>query len=284
MSEQPARKHKTFDLPAGQMHHLDIGTGSPVVFVHGNPSSSAEFVPAIAELSSSHRCIAVDHLGFGHSDKPTDWDYLPAHHADNLAALLDALDLRDVTMVVGDWGGPIGLSWVLDHPERVTGLVITNTWLWSVRRSAYYRGFSWFMGGPIGRALTTRFNFFAAQVPKRAWGTRTPWSATIAAEFTGVHTRPNERRGMWVFPREIIGSSDWLASLWDRRANLRGIETVLLWGMMDIAFRADILKIWQEALPAARVEHLDDVGHFPALEATDRLVAAVRSVGESRRD
>lgn len=263
------------DLPAGRMRYVDVGEGPPVVFVHGNPASSAEFGPAIAELSARHRCIAVDHIGFGASDKPASWDYLPSSHATNLATLLDSLDLHDVTMVVGDWGGPIGLSWVLANPERVRRVVITNTWLWPVNRSLYYQGFSRFMGGPIGRFLTSRFNFFARQVTKRAWGDRTPLTPEIYAQFTDVHTEPSQRKGMWVFPREIIGSTAWLTELWEQRRVLDGIDLRLLWGMTDIAFRADVLDQWCSEFPHASVERLDGVGHFVALEATDRLVATV---------
>lgn len=283
--KRPVENHplsqKSFDVAAGTMCYMDIGSGDPVVFVHGNPSSSKEFTPAVRELSGSYRCIAPDHIGFGVSDKPPTWDYLPSSHAANLAALLDHLELDDVTLVVGDWGGPIGLAWALDNPHRTKGLVITNTWLWSVRRSLYYQGFSKFMGGPIGRTLTRRYNFFARQVTRRAWGTQTPLTPELYAEFTGVHTSPSERTGMWVFPREIIGSSAWLTSLWKRRELLTSIPMTLLWGMRDIAFRSDILEVWMDEFPEAQVERLPDVGHFPALEATDRFVEAVRATNRS---
>lgn len=95
-----------YGTAAGTMNYVDVGSGPPIVFVHGNPSSSHEFADVIAEVRPTNRCIAPDHIGFGTSDKPTDWDYLPASHASNLAGLLDRLDLRDVTMIVGDWGGP----------------------------------------------------------------------------------------------------------------------------------------------------------------------------------
>lgn len=269
----------TFQVPAGEMSYVDEGTGPPIVFVHGNPSSSMEFLPAIAELSGSRRCIAPDHIGFGHSDKPADWDYLPSSHSKNLAGLLDSLDLHEVTMVVGDWGGPIGLSWVLDNADRVSALVVTNTWLWPVNRSLYYQAFSKMMGGPLGRFLTRRFNLFARQVTKSAWGQATPLTPEIYKEFTSVHRTPDERKGMWVFPREIVGSSEWLARLWERRETLRRVDMRVLWGMKDIGFPPGILDKWIEEFPEATVERLEEVGHFPALEATDRFVATLKATG-----
>lgn len=267
-----------FATTAGQMAYTDTGTGKQtVVFVHGNPASAAEFGPVIHQLSDQFRCIAPDHLGFGESERPTDWDYLPHNHAANLGHLLDSLDLRQVTMVVGDWGGPIGLAWALKHPERIQRLVVTNTWLWPVNRSPYYQGFSKMMGGPLGRYLIKRHNLFANRVVKSAWGTRTPLTPELHAQFTERHPNHDERKGMWVFPREITSKTTtaWLAGLWAQRETLNAIDMELLWGMEDVAFRKDILNRWAITFPHARVTPLDDVGHYVALEATDALVEAI---------
>ncbi len=274
---------KTFSVPAGELRYLDTGaldTGEverTVVFVHGNPASSLEFAPAIEQLRDRYRCIAPDHLGFGASDRPTDWDYLPTSHAANLALLLDHLDLTRVALVVGDWGGPIGLSWALANPDRVERLVITNTWLWPVNRSPYYQGFSKFMGGPIGKMLIRHRNFFARNVVRSAWGTRTPLTDELHQQFTDQHPDKAERKGMWVFPREITtkGTSAWLASLWQQRDRFNPMSIEVLWGMKDVAFRTDVLEHWVDAFPHAHTTRLDDVGHFVALEAPDQLVKAI---------
>lgn len=281
MTTQPARdavaERRSFTVPAGRMSYVDVGAGPPVVFVHGNPSHLGEFLPAISALRSTHRCLAIDHLGFGRSDKPAGWDYLPASHAANLAAWLDSLDLTEVTLVVGDWGGPIGLSWALEHPERVCRVVVTNSWMWPVNRSPYYQAFSRVMGGPVGRLLVLRRNAFAQDVVRAAWGRATPLTAQQHAEFTKVHPDPRERTGMWVFPREVVGSTPWLSSLWERRRILAAIPLTLVWGMRDIAMRRQELAVWTREFPHAEVRRLADVGHFPALEATDEVVAAVRA-------
>lgn len=275
MSTEIEKQHLV--VPAGSMAYLDTGADGDrtVVFVHGNPSSSAEFLPAIADLRSTHRCIAMDHIGFGDSDKPTEWNYLPSQHAENLAALLDHLDVRNVTLVVGDWGGPIGLSWALANPDRVSRVVITNTWMWPVNRSLYYQGFSQAMGGFAGRYMIRNHNLFAKRVVKSAWGTRTPLTPEVHRQFTDVHPVKAQRKGMWVFPAEIVGSTTWLASLWEQREALRRYDLRLLWGMKDVAFRPDVLDRWVAEFPEARVDRLDDVGHFVALEATPELVRAI---------
>ena len=266
-----------FATPAGTMHYIDEGVGTPIVFVHGNPTWSFQFRDVFKELVPSRRCIAPDHLGFGLSDKPRDFSYLPVDHARNFARFMEALDLTDVTLVVGDWGGPIGLAWALDNPDRVTSLVITNTWLWSVRSDWYYRAFSAVMGGPIGRQLIRR-NFFASSVVKRAYGDRARLTPEIHRHYLAPLSTPDERMPSSVFPRQIIKSSDWLGGLWERRPALATKRILLAWGMRDIAFREKELRRWQEAFPAARTVMFPDAGHFVAEEQPTELAREITAI------
>ncbi len=116
-----------------RLAHLDIGEGRPVVFVHGEPTWSflwRKVIPPVRE--AGYRCIAPDLPGFGRSDKPTDIDwYTYDRHSAAIAALVDDLDLRDATVVVHDWGGPIGLRVAIEHPERVSRIAILDTGLFT---------------------------------------------------------------------------------------------------------------------------------------------------------
>ncbi|HEV7562794.1 MAG TPA: alpha/beta fold hydrolase, partial [Solirubrobacterales bacterium] len=112
-----------------RLAHLDEGEGKPVVFFHGEPTWSylwRKVIPPVRD--AGFRCIAPDYAGFGRSDKPTDlgW-YSYDRHVELMAQLLDELDLRDATVVVHDWGGPIGLRLAVEHPERVSRIVIMET-------------------------------------------------------------------------------------------------------------------------------------------------------------
>jgi haloalkane dehalogenase len=121
-----------FDSADGRMHYVDVGPrdGRPVVLLHGNPTWGYLYRNFVGPLADAgHRAIVPDHLGFGRSEKPDDSDlYRIPRHADRLEALLESLDLRDVTIVPQDWGGPIGLRWAVRHPDRVGGLFILNTY------------------------------------------------------------------------------------------------------------------------------------------------------------
>lgn len=276
-NEYPFR-HNYFRAPAGIIHYVDEGAGEPVVFVHGNPSWSFQFRKVIRGLAGTCRCIAPDHLGFGLSGKPLEWSYLPEDHARNLDLLLESLDLKGITIVVGDWGGPIGLSYAIRHPGRVRNIVITNTWLWPVRGDWYYRLFSGLVGGPIGRGLIYHRNFFVKTIMPSMFGTKSRLTPEIHRQYIEPLRNPEERKGCWVFPARIIGSSDWLQSLWDNHAVLEDKEILVAWGMKDIAFRKKELDRWTSTFPGARVVQYEDTGHFVSEERPADLADGIREL------
>src|SRR5688572_15338297 len=96
------------DVGEGRMHVTEVGQGPPILLVHGTPTWSFEWRHVIRELSKTHRCIAPDHLGFGLSDRPADAGYRPEDHARRLQRLVEVLGLERFTLVVHDYGGPIG--------------------------------------------------------------------------------------------------------------------------------------------------------------------------------
>jgi len=275
--EYPFASHY-FTTPAGAMHYVDEGNGDPIVFVHGNPAWSFEFRNLIKEFSKTNRCIAPDLIGFGLSDKPAGWSYLPKEQAKNVELFLESLDLNSITLVVGDWGGPIGLSYALNHPEKIKNIVITNTWLWSVRSDWYYQAFSRFAGGPIGRWLIRNRNFFADTIVRALFADKRRLTPKIHAHYLMPLAKAEERKGSWVFPAEIIGSSDWLQSLWDNHDLLRSKKILIAWGMKDIGFREHELKTWMQAFPDAKVVRFEDAGHFVVEEKPAELIGEMKNL------
>src|SRR3954465_6047045 len=114
------------ELDGVRMHYVDEGHGAPVLLVHGEPTSSFLWRKIIPGLPG--RVVAPDLIGFGQSDKPehVEW-YSYDRHVSSVAALVEELDLSGLTLVVHDWGGPIGLRVAVEHPARADRLVILNT-------------------------------------------------------------------------------------------------------------------------------------------------------------
>jgi haloalkane dehalogenase len=117
-NEYPFRSHY-LSTEHGDLHYVDEGSGEVILFVHGNPTWSFMYRHLIKGLSAGFRCVAPDHIGFGLSDKPFDVSYLPQFHAENLERFIDRRGLKDITLVIHDWGGAIGMSYALNHPENV---------------------------------------------------------------------------------------------------------------------------------------------------------------------
>lgn len=120
------------DFRGLRAHHLDEGSGDPILLLHGEPDWSFLYRRMIPALSAAHRVIAPDYLGFGRSDKPLKIeDYTFDLHVESIKSLIEDLDLRGLRIVVQDWGGPIGLRAALEMRDRVAGLVVLNTGLFS---------------------------------------------------------------------------------------------------------------------------------------------------------
>jgi haloalkane dehalogenase len=268
-------KSNFLELDMGKMHYIDEGSGEPFVMLHGNPTWSFLYRHLVKGLSDKYRCVAPDHIGFGLSDKPPNWSYLPKVHGQNVTQLIESLDLKDITLVVQDWGGPIGLSYAINNPENVRRLIIMNTWLWPVSKDYHFVLFSRFLGGYFGKYLILHHRFFEGFLMKRFAGKSTQFTKAVHSHYLSQFENPRERKGVWVFPKEIVGSTQWLGELWSQRENIKGIPTLLVWGMKDLAFREKELKTWEGLFSNSKTIRLDDIGHYVQEEMEAKLVPIV---------
>jgi haloalkane dehalogenase len=272
------------DLPTGRVHYVDEGTGEPILFVHGTPTWSYEWRHLIRALAPRWRCVAPDLLGFGLSERPTAFAYTPEAHADVLAGFVERLGLERFTLVVHDYGGPIGLPLCLDRPERVRRLVLLNTWGWPLDDDPALRRAGRLAGSALGRFLYRRCNASLRLIMSRAYGDRRKLTPAIhrqyLAPFPGAAGR---ERVLWALARALLGSSAHYADLWRRRERLRGRPVLIVWGLADPAFPPRHLARWVELFGAeARVVRLPDAGHWPHEEAPDAVAQAlVRFLEES---
>ena len=259
------------DTPDGRMHYVDEGAGSPVVLVHGTPTWSFLWRRLIARLAPRHRVVAPDHLGFGFSDKPADAPYAPSDHARRLTTLLDALDITGATLVVHDFGGPIGLASALARPERIARLVVFNTWMWSVAGEPKMAKGGKLFASPLGRFLYRHLNLSPRVIMPSAYADRRKLTPEIHRHYLAPLGSPDERMGAWSLARALLGASGWYESLWAQRDVLREKPMLLVWGMKDPAFGPAYLDRWRREFPAAEVHEIASSGHFVPEEAPDEI-------------
>lgn len=262
---------------AGRLHYVDEGAGDPILFVHGTPTWSFEWRHLIKALAPHRRCIAVDLLGFGLSERPRDFPYTPEAHAKVLEEFVAALGLGLFTLVVHDYGGPIALPLALAQPDRIRSLVLLNTWMWSLADDRDMVRAARITGGALGRFLYEYANASLRIITPSAWGDRRKLTPAIHRQYLDrFPDRWSRGAVLWPLARAIMGSDAFYRSSWDRRERLRGVPTLIIWGMKDPAFRPHHLARWRETLPGARVVELAGAGHWPHEEEPDQVIAAVR--------
>jgi haloalkane dehalogenase len=264
------------ELSAGHMHFVDEGQGPVILFVHGTPTWSFEYRHLIRALSRRYRCIAPDHLGFGLSDRPTDFSYMPADHAAMLAEFVERLNLTDITLVVHDFGGPIGLPLALAVPTRVNRVVILNSWMWPFDDDPAMRRKAAIASGAFGRWLYRHANASLRIIMPSAYGNRKALTPAIHRQYLEVFRDPQARVDvLHALARALTGSRDFYASLWARVSRLEERPVLIIWGMKDSAFGPALLARWRARLPRAAVVELPDAGHWPHEEAPDAVTAAI---------
>jgi haloalkane dehalogenase len=280
-------RSRWLELPEGKLHYIDEGDerdGDPILFVHGTPTWSFEYRHLVRDLGGARRCIAVDHLGFGLSDRPANATYTPEAHARRLRAFVEALGLRRFALVVHDFGGPIALPLALEDPSRVTRLVVLNSWMWSFADDPEMAKRARLASGALGRFLYRRLNASLRLIAPSAYGDRRKLTKAIHRQYLAPFPDADGReRVLWALARALLGSSAFYEELWQQRRRLAGVPTLIVWGMKDTAFRAHLLARWRRAVPHAEVVEIPDVGHWPHEESPDAVIAALTPFVTARR-
>jgi cis-3-alkyl-4-acyloxetan-2-one decarboxylase len=262
-----AFKQNFFDADDCRLHYVDEGPreAAPLLFLHGNPTWSYLWRHPIAELSAQgHRCVALDHMGFGRSFKPPRLSaYSLQRHVANAVALIEALDLRDVTLVAHDWGGPIGLGATVERPERLSRLVLLNTWAWELPSflPPFLREFR---SEGLGEILILGGNLFVESIPS-AMARREPNPVMMEA-YRAPFPDYWSRAGMLAFHRDIPlterDRSAPLMSMIQERLPTLEVPVLLVWGMRDPVFQRPFLEQWREVYPRAETVELAGCSHF----------------------
>ena len=279
LSAQYPFKSRFLDLDGHRLHYVDEGSGPTVLMVHGNPTWSFFYRDLIKDLRTSYRCIAIDHLGCGLSDKPSGYRYDLASHISNLKRLIEHLELESFSLVVHDWGGPIGLGAIMEEQERVKSLVIMNTagfrssWVplrirlcrAPILGTFLVRGLNGFCGPSLFMAVNRRPLSYDARrgflFPYRNWADR----VAIRAFVEDIPDREKHR------------SHSLLTRIEGSIATLDGHPVLLAWGGADFCFHQGFLARWQDFLPEAQTFLVPDAGHYLLEDAGSEIIPKIRS-------
>lgn len=265
--------HKYFEVNGAKMHYIDEGIGEILLFVHGTPSWSFEFRNAIKILSKNFRCIAADHIGFGLSDKPSEYDYSTQNHSVTLSKFIDHLHIDNFNLLVHDFGGPIGLNYAVEHPKKINKLIILNTWCKSIGAEPEFKKMKAILGSPLLPFLYKQFNFSPKYILPAAYGERSRLTKEIHQQFLKPFSKSSERNGTVAFAKSLLKDQDWFESIWNKLDRISTKPALLMWGMKDQFITEKYLIGFEEKFINNVVVRYEDVGHFVLEEKS--MVAAV---------
>lgn len=267
------------DLDGLQYHYIDEGEGTPILFVHGNPTWSFAFRKLVTGLSNEFRCIAVDHIGCGLSDKPQDYEYRLATHIDNLCHLIEELDLDHITLVAHDWGGAIGMGAAVRMSARISKIVLMNTAAFPSefipKRIAACRI-------PILGVIGVRgFNAFAGAAITQAVADKNVWTPASKAGYLAPYNNWANRVAVHRFVQDIPmnDSHPSYATLQEIAEQLdlfNDTPIKLIWGMQDWCFHPGFLKEFQNRWPHAETVELDHAHHYLFEDDPQRCLDEIR--------
>jgi len=283
-------KSNYMPVKGGRFHFIDVGEGPVIVMVHGNPTWSFYFRKLISLLSRNNRIVAIDHMGCGLSDKPQDYPYTLKQHIANLDTLLNFLDIHHFSLVVHDWGGPIGIGCGLNHIESLEKIVVMNSAAFRslnipLRISLCRMPF-------LGEFLVRFFNGFAW--PAQFMAVEKKLEKAVSSAYLSPYNNWENRVAIYNFVKDIPirsqhPSYNQLLTIEKNLDRLNKVEIpfLLLWGGKDFCFNSSFYKEWVRRFPKAEKHYFEDGGHY-VLEDKFREITPIiskffngdRAVGE----
>ncbi|MFQ5899847.1 MAG: alpha/beta fold hydrolase [Candidatus Methylomirabilia bacterium] len=265
-----------------RLAYVEQGKGEPVILLHGNPTWGFLYRKFIPPLARTNRVIVPDHMGFGRSDKPLDASlYRLARHITNLESLLLKLNAKHATLVMQDWGGPIGLGFAIRHPERIKRLVILNTWAWVVPAGTRIHALlEQFRIPGLGEALVQGLNLFVEGFLPAGISKKERVTPALMRAYRAPFPDWNSRVGILAFPRDITVGDDHPSAPTMREISekLPGLKvpTLLIWAVKDPAFPRAMIGLWQKIYPEAEVHTLEQAGHYLQEDEPEAIVALIQ--------
>lgn len=259
------------------MHYIDEGENSndTLVMLHGNPSWSFYYRRLIEHFRKNHRVIAPDHIGMGLSDKPQNYNYTLKNHIDNLNKLLGKIlhENEQVTLLVHDWGGAIGMGWAVENCERIKRIVVFNTAAFLSERIPLRIDICRIPG--FGALAIRGFNAFAGAATSMA--VTKPMSPEIKDGFLYPYDNWQNRIATLRFVQDIplhpgIISYDTMSNIDRKLALLKDKPMLIQWGGKDWCFNDSFYDEWKKRFPEAEVDYYKNAGHYVIEDAYEEII------------
>lgn len=261
--------NKYFQIKNLKMHYIDEGKGEPIVMLHGNPTWSFFYRDMVKALSGSYRCIVPDHIGNGLSDKPSkqEYSYTLSERADNLSALLESLAITEnITLVLHDWGGLIGMTYAHRNVEKIKRIVILNSAAFRLPKS---RPFPWLIGlcknNWLGPLLVQGLNAFS--IGSNLLCVKHKMSKETAQMYLEPYNNWKNRYGVLAFILDVPLSPSHISysDLVETESNLpkfAEIPKIICWADKDFVFDKHFLAEWVKVYPDAKLHKIKNSGHY----------------------
>ncbi|TCO45275.1 alpha/beta fold hydrolase [Actinocrispum wychmicini] len=277
--------------PGFRMHYVDEGAGPVLLCLHGEPTWGYLFRDVVRRFAGTHRLVVPDHMGFGKSETPADRSYRLQDHVDNLEALILDLDLDDITLVMHDFGGPVGMGFAARHPDRVARVVAVN-------------GPTPFGQPGLAKALQDNGN----EAPWFRWIARADRSGTLENVLGELNYTILSTLKLNGFENNDIISETWIEAYgapfptpaasrgaigWAKgfatgahvfeapgdaaRAKMAKVPALAIWGSADRTLGGKyFLPLFKDAFPHGTITELPGVGHYSLEDAPDKVAALLR--------
>jgi pimeloyl-ACP methyl ester carboxylesterase len=268
-----------FNLNPYKYHYIDEGKGEVLLFLHGNPTWSFYYRNLIKSFQNKYRCIAPDHIGCGFSDKPQDYNYTLSTHIDNLEQLVNSLGLKDITLVMHDWGGSIGMGLAVRQPKLIKRLVLFNTAAFLSLNIPFRIELC---RKPVIGLLAIRcFNMFVRGVLRFGIKDKDVLTYQVRAGYLSPYNTFKNRIGNLRFVQDIpmnssVQSYSVLENIEKNLKLFSELPVLITWGGKDFCFNSKFLDKWREVFPAAKIHVIDSAGHLVVEDSTKEVIELMR--------
>lgn len=257
------------------LNYVDEGSGDPILMLHGNPTWSFFYRNLIKKYSNTNRVIAPDHIGMGLSSKPQNYNYSLENHIQNIIKLIEHLSLKNITLVVHDWGGAIGYGVATRRPELVKHIITLNTGAFTSKRIPFT--ISICKIPVLGEWLVREFNLFAWPATFMAPAKKLP--EIVKKGFLLPYDSYSNRIATAHFVKDIPLNETHQSyeTLYNIERSLLNLECkiTLIWGLKDFCFTKHFLKRFQYFFPKANTYELKKAGHYLLEDELERVIEII---------